>query len=476
MRSGIRGVGVVAAVGLMLGAVSPARGVVWSVHPTPSFGVDSGLSCVSATFCTAVGQTYEGPTPGAAAMEWDGRRWRMLRTPDPDPASEDLRAEDSLAGVSCTSSKACVAVGEYTPSTFSPDGIHTVPVTMPLAERWNGVRWSLLAVPTLPTGAGAGGLSAVSCTSGRACMAVSSSDAGTGSLFAERWDGTTWFTESMPDPGGSDAYVSGVSCTSTSFCSAVGTYLGPGSDPDQSFAERWNGSAWSLIPLPHIASPIADLSSVSCTSPSACIAVGEVSTVPFHGSFQTLAERWDGTSWSVQRTPNARGKANMLAGVSCTSSRACTAVGDTDYQQPLLERWDGRTWTRERTPRAGVTGLAVVSCTPGMICTAVGSVTRGNDVAEQSVPADARLGGIPVRCASGRFISRVTGIGISSVVWSLDSQRIPGHSVDRGTDYVASLRLSPGRHELTVEVRFTASSQTHARTFRRSVRGCSPAR
>jgi hypothetical protein len=278
----------------------------------------------------------------------------------------------------------------------------------------------------------------------------------------------------MPEPGGSYAYVGGVSCTSTSFCIAAGSYGGAGLD--EPFAERWDGSAWSLVSPPPLAGSLSDLSNVSCTSPSACIAVGEHSIYPFHGNFQTLVERWDGTSWSVQKTPNAPGKANMLADVSCTSSRACTAVGDTDYQQPLLERWDGRSWTRQRTPRAGVTRLAVVSCTPGMICTAVGSVTRGNDVAEQSVPASAKLSGIPMRCASGRFTLRVTGIGISSVAWSLDSQRIHGHSVARGTDYAASLRLSPGRHQLTVEVRFTASSQTHARTFRRSVRGCSAAR
>ena len=52
---------------------------------------------------------------------------------------------------------------------------------------------------------------------------------------------------------------------------------------------------------------------------------------------------------------------------------------------------------------------------------------------------------------------------------------IKGHSVHRGTQYVASIRLTPGRHKLTVKVKFTASSQTHALRFRRNVRGCSPA-
>ena len=142
MRLGGRGIGVVVAVGLILAAVSPARGVVWSVQPTPFSGIVSGVSCVSARVCTAVGAADDsvGPTAGTAAMGWDGRRWRIQPTPDPDPANETFRADNSLAGVSCTSTRVCVAVGEYNPSSYSPDGMHTVLVSMPLAERWNGVR------------------------------------------------------------------------------------------------------------------------------------------------------------------------------------------------------------------------------------------------------------------------------------------------------------------------------------------------
>ena len=466
MRPGIRRVGVGVAVGVMLVVVSPARGLVWSVQPTPFSGLVSGVSCVSARFCAAVGGTDEN-VAGTEAIGWDGRRWRIQPTPDPDPANEALRTFDSLAGVSCASSEVCVAVGVYYPSSYSPDGIHTVLVGMPLAERWDGLRWSLLTFPSLPS---VGGLSVVSCTSSRVCMTVASS------MVAERWDGTSWFAKSMPEPVGAlHTYVNGLSCTSSSFCTAVGYYLGAG--PGQPFAERWDGRNWSLAPLPHVGPPVdTSLSSVSCTSPSACIAVGQSSTFPFQGSYKTLAERWDGTSWSVQSTPNAPGDYSELAGVSCTSGHGCTAVGDTAHQRPLVERWDGTRWSLQSTPSAGDTRLAAVSCTSGAICTAVGNTVGVSDVAEQSAPASAKLTGIPVPCASARFTLRVTGIEISSVVWSLDSKRLKGRNVDRGTRYVASVRLSPGRHELTVRVKFSASSQTHARTFRRSVLGCSPTR
>jgi hypothetical protein len=41
---------------------------------------------------------------------------------------------------------------------------------------------------------------------------------------------------------------------------------------------------------------------------------------------QTLAEHWDGKRWTIQPTPSLSGNATLL-GVSCTSATACTAVG-----------------------------------------------------------------------------------------------------------------------------------------------------
>jgi hypothetical protein len=42
----------------------------------------------------------------------------------------------------------------------------------------------------------------------------------------------------------------------------------------------------------------------------------------------TLAERWNGSSWTVQTTPSPVGSyGSGLAGVSCTSLSTCNAVG-----------------------------------------------------------------------------------------------------------------------------------------------------
>ena len=474
MDRGGRSVGVVLAVGLMLAAASPARGLVWSVHPTPIDG-PTGVSCVSARACTAVN--------GVGVAGWNGRRWRREAAPRSEPAAS------SLAGVSCTSTKRCVAVGSYvTGSYLASDGVHTVFLFAPVAESWNGVRWELLPLPSLPPGAQTGDLVSVSCTSGSACMAVGRSFDGGGqeALFAERWDGRTWSLESMPAPlsfgdtlGPEGMFITGLSCSSSSFCTAVGIYNLDDSSAILPFAERWDGHRWSVGASPELASTDTELNGVSCTSSRACVAVGEY--FPFYARpvSRTLAERWNGTSWSIQRTPNTR-RVNELDGVSCVSSRACMAVGTTPVPgrfQPLVERWNGTRWSLEPTPGPAVVGavgvwLQAVSCTSSASCTAVGSWRARGGVAEQSALATAQLTGVPVRCASAPFMITVTGDAISSVTWSLDGRKIKGSALRPGTEYTASIRISPGRHKIKVKVKFKASSDTQARTFHRSVVGC----
>jgi hypothetical protein len=70
------------------------------------------------------------------------------------------------------------------------------------------------------------------------------------------------------------------------------------------------------------------LESVSCTTFTACTAVGQVDGT---GQLVTLAERWNGTAWAIQHTPNptsATGGANgELDALSCAAPTTCTAVG-----------------------------------------------------------------------------------------------------------------------------------------------------
>jgi hypothetical protein len=140
----------------------------------------------------------------------------------------------------------------------------------------------------------------------------------------------------------------GVSCTSPTACTAAGS-----SNYARSLAESWNGKKWTIqrAPSPSGGAP-AELSSESCTSPTACTAVGDA----YPEGFSLLAERWNGAAWTVQSVPRPAGQFYAsLYSVSCASLTACIAVGqanngDGSTQALLAEKWNGSTWTIQRTP------------------------------------------------------------------------------------------------------------------------------
>jgi hypothetical protein len=197
----------------------------------------------------------------------------------------------------------------------------------------------------------------VSCPSLTECIAVGHK--ASGAPLAERWNGSAWSTTSNP---GGEQPLTDVSCSANGFCIAV-----PSSGTN---AQRWNGSAWSSVPIVAPAeSTSLNLSDVSCTSSTACMAVGSYA-VNGGGGFKTLAERWNGTGWSITSTPNGEtATANTLASVYCFSEKSCTAVGKINTKTPLAVSWNGTEWTTMPAPKniAGTTA-ADLACYGSNIC------------------------------------------------------------------------------------------------------------
>jgi len=87
--------------------------------------------------------------------------------------------------------------------------------------------------------------------------------------------------------------------------------------------------------------------------------------------------------WKIQISPNATTTGGQLASVSCSAPDACTAVGTAGNTQglpvTLAERWNGTSWQRQSTPQPGRTipdshpGLSGVSCPTSAFCEAVGT-------------------------------------------------------------------------------------------------------
>jgi len=306
-----------------------------------------------------------------------GSAWQVETTPNVVGAGIN-----EFSAVSCNSATACTAVGSHAASFSSPG--------FSLAERWNGTSWRLQRT-ILPNGAVSSTFTGVSCASATTCIAVGATIVKAtrrGVNLAEAWNGTTWRVQAIPTPQGStDSSLFAVSCTSPTACTAVGDYdTAAGSVVAE--AERWNGTAWRIQTMPRPAK-VTQLFGVSCPAVRACTAVGFQNTGT--GDAQPLAEAWNGTTWHVQAIPLPHAApGGVLSAVSCTSPSACTASG-TDFSTTaptLAERWNGTNWRVQPTPnppnfttsRQEVT-LNGVSCASATACAATGQYAPGGNAA-----------------------------------------------------------------------------------------------
>jgi hypothetical protein len=243
---------------------------------------------------------------------------------------------------------------------------------------------------------------AVSCPVTSVCVAVGLHvrESGLGVTLAERRSGGVWAVQSTPNPAGAAASaLNGVSCSSVSACTAVGQFT-VGSGVQLTLAERWNGSSWAIQPTPNPArSPSSRLFAVACPAADACTAVGTANS-------KLLVEQWDGARWRTEPAPVPPGAPfSELNAVTCTTATSCVAVGDyvtsSGLDASLAERWNGGSWAIQPTPNPSGTQffsvLTGVSCTAGDACEASG-VWDGGAFAErwdgtawsvQAVPAPA---------------------------------------------------------------------------------------
>ena len=351
---------------------SPGRSVLTSASARPALAL-TGVSCSSSRACTAVGGLY--PTqyldaaPGVPVAErWNGRRWSLQRMPFPATGLTEL-------SVSCPSRSECFVVGSIEVTLIDPNGGETAAL-WPLVERWSRGRWSIQQTPNLPGAApivpggppGRGLMSDVSCTSATACTAVGS---GVKGPLVERWNGREWSIQRSATTvrGG----LQSVSCAAKRACMAIGQH---GSAAE---AEEWNGARWSRQPMPSKGF-LTDFASGSiggfaCESKTACLAIGSwesscPSTSPARESCTQggLLWRWNGSRWSLQVQRNPRSSSGAVACVR--SESVCVdflAAGG-------MRLWNGLRWVARPSP-----GFPPVvgdpSCTSVTACMAVGWIS-----------------------------------------------------------------------------------------------------
>ncbi len=384
---------------LLSSGVAAATTPSWTIQPTvneagATSSVLSAVSCTSSRACVAVGYYSNGSNVDvvfAEALTTAG--WAPLSPVIPPGASSS-----ELSGVSCLSATSCTAVGSYNNGTK----------TVTLIEHWNGETNTWAVQPTTPpAGSGNSQLTAVSVDPGTA-VGYYSSTAGPELPLAERWNGKSWMVQKMPNPAGA-AQLNGVSCTSSgASCTAVGYYYIKDTENTGSLSEHWNGKAWVIQKTENPGTAYNNLYGVSCSSATACTAVGYYVT----GSpLVALAERWNGKSWALQSLP--AGVSNpWMTGVSCPSATACTAAGfaDASPQATLAEQWNGKTnkWAVQATPTGSAnTVLNGVSCLSATECVAVGSeLTSGNYATLAELYSSARAPRVRSRVSHVRVVAR----------------------------------------------------------------------
>ena len=162
----------------------------------------------------------------------------------------------------------------------------------------------------------------------------------------------TWTTVSSPNVGSSDNYLLGVAAISDKNAWAVGYYIDGGNPEDATLIEHWDGNQWSVVSSPNPGAERNDLFGVTAVASNDIWAVGE--QLGATGTFQTLTEHWNGTTWSVISSQNVGSGENSLHAVSATSTQDVWAVGSyrdgNNLYHTLIEHWNGAQWSISPSP------------------------------------------------------------------------------------------------------------------------------
>jgi hypothetical protein len=359
------------------GALSPKWALVTTkVSSLTQMNQMTGVSCLSSTFCMAVGGYYVGDNQSTEMQRWNGTSWGIVASPNKTGTTV---AGDYLNGISCVSTSFCMAVGFYQQSGGRSDES--------LIERWNGTKWSIVPSPNVASVSN--DLDAVSCYSTTFCMAVGATLKGTSFLAqttAQKWNGSTW---SLLQPKNTSTsfnnHLWGVSCSKASFCMAVGYY--DTATTELGLTERSNGSAWAIVTSPkHSGGPtkaVDDLWSVSCVKNTTtfCMAAGDY--VNTSSAKQTLVERFNGSSWTMLSSPNKSTTQSdgLGSAVSCSATNFCMdstfSSPNTGHELTAILHWNGTSVSFVASPNATNADniLDATSCVTSAFCMAVGLYT-----------------------------------------------------------------------------------------------------
>jgi hypothetical protein len=334
------------------------------------------IACTSADYCVAVGyDSYGRPL----ALAGDPSSWGAAQAEEITLGSS-VGPGGNLNSITCSSASYCVAVGSDNNS-------------QPLVLAGDPSSWGVPQAEevTLGSSFGSGGyLDSITCSSAGYCVAVGSD----GNYYAgnnqplvlagdpSSWSGANAKQITLGKAFGSSGSLDSITCTSASYCVAVGSD-GNGSDGNvQPIVLAGDPSSWSLAQAREIGlkgskfGAAVDVQSLACASASACFAVwsnGLLAGDPSSWGAAQLEQITLGSSFGS----NGGG----LNSITCTSASYCVAVGSDGHNQPLVLAGDPSSWSGAKAKQVtlgkafGSDGndLNSITCTSASYCVAVGS-------------------------------------------------------------------------------------------------------
>jgi hypothetical protein len=168
-------------------------------------------------------------------------------------------------------------------------------------------------------------------------VGISNDNATTSQTLAEHWNGTSWSILPTVNPGTRHNRLFSVSAVASNNVWAVGDYDINAANLFNSatLAEHWNGTSWTKVTTKNPTSipgfSADDLYGVTAIDASHVYAVGQSFNFDANsgnGAFNTLIEFYNGTSWSVVPSANSSpDDYNELDTISAFSSTDIWAVG-----------------------------------------------------------------------------------------------------------------------------------------------------
>jgi alpha-tubulin suppressor-like RCC1 family protein len=317
-----------------------------AVTPTAVTGL-TGVKAVSAGGVSSFALVAAAPP---AAPKPVSSIWRVVPTPVPSPA---VVSDQSFAGVSAASTTDAWAVGT-----------DEVTENRPLAEHWNGTKWTRTTVP-LPAGVPQGVFNGTDDLGPGNAWAVGDTENADGDgqqTLIEHWTGSAWAVVPSPNPetgSGTTDVLTAISGTGPDDLWAVG-YFSDGVSFTALLFEHWNGTAWSFV-APPSESGVQFGEGVTAISPDDVWVVGDTF------SQTTVSAHWNGSTWSMVATPSliSTDSLDFLTAVSGVSADDVWASGyegnvdDQNFELPYMLHWNGKAWSLVKVPNRGTEGSSL---------------------------------------------------------------------------------------------------------------------